>query len=68
MSNMQEDQQPPKLMDLDPLERHVLIGELVDAMIYSSEAVFQLQYMRDKFRALGYIRSKILPQLNDEIE
>lgn len=62
MSNMSENKQPPKLMDLDPLERHILIGELVDAMVYSSEAVFQLQYMRDKFRALGYIKSKILPE------
>ncbi len=55
----------PKWGDLNINERHKLIGELIDAMIYSGHAVEHLQVSVENFRLLGYIRSVILPQ-NDE--
>lgn len=55
--------QLPKWGDLNTLERHKLLGELIDAMIYSGEAVEHLQSTVEKFRAMGLIKSIILPEL-----
>ena len=55
----------PKWGDLNTYERHKLLGELIDAMIYSGEAVQHLQAIVEQFRMLGYVRSIILPQ-NEE--
>jgi hypothetical protein len=52
----------PKWGDLNTFERHKLLGELIDAMIYSGEAVQYLQVTVEQFRLMGYIRSVILPQ------
>jgi hypothetical protein len=52
----------PKWGDLNTFERHKLLGELIDAMIYSGEAVQHLQVTVEQFRLMGYIRSVILPQ------
>ena len=60
-----ENNEPPKWGDLNINERHKLIGELIDAMIYSGNAVEHLQVSVENFRLMGYIRSIILPQ-NDE--
>jgi len=52
----------PKWGDLTPYERHKLLGELIDSMIYSGEAVFHLRAKVEQFRLMGYIRSVIMPQ------
>lgn len=51
----------PKWGDLNTLERHRLVGELIDAMIYSGEAVMELKTTVERFKLLGYVRSVILP-------
>ena len=53
--------QLPKWMDLSTYERHKLLGELVDAMIYSGEAVHYLSTSVEQFRAMGWVRSIIMP-------
>jgi hypothetical protein len=42
-------------------DRHLLIGELIDAMIYSGNAVAILKDCVEGFRSAGYIKSIILP-------
>ena len=58
--------QLPKWGDLNTYERHKLLGELIDAMIYSGEAVQHLQVTVEKFRAMGLIKSIILPEIVDD--
>lgn len=59
--------QLPKWGDLNIQERHKLLGELIDAMIYSGEAVQHLKVTVEQFRAMGWVRSVILPQnVNNE--
>jgi hypothetical protein len=53
----------PKWMDLNTYDRHKLLGELIDAMIYSGEAVEILQATVEQFRLMGYVKSIILPQI-----
>ncbi len=55
----------PKWGDLNTYERHKLIGELIDAMIYSGEAVEILQSTVEQFRLMGYVKSIILPETNE---
>lgn len=54
--------QMPKWMELTTIERHTLLGELVDAMIYSEEAVLILRLTVEEFRNRGLIKSVILPE------
>jgi hypothetical protein len=56
----------PKWGDLNTYERHKLLGELIDSMIYSGEAVQHLQVLVEQFRLMGYVKSIILPQ-NEEL-
>ena len=58
--------QMPKWGDLNTQERHKLLGELIDAMIYSGEAVEHLQSTVENFRAMGLIKSIILPEIVDD--
>lgn len=51
----------PKWPEMTTIERHKLIGELIDAMIYSENAVAVLKDCVEGFRAAGYVRSIILP-------
>jgi hypothetical protein len=55
----------PKWGDLNTIERHKLLGELIDSMIYSGEAVEHLQATVEQFRLMGYVKSIILPQNED---
>ena len=55
----------PKWMDLNTYDRHKLLGELIDAMIYSGEAVEILQSTVEQFRLMGYVKSIILPETNE---
>jgi hypothetical protein len=50
-----------KWPEMNTIERHKLIGELIDAMIYSENAVAILKDCVEGFRAAGYIKSIILP-------
>lgn len=52
----------PKWGDLNTYERHKIIGELIDSMIYSGEALQHLKLTVEQFRLMGYVRSVILPQ------
>jgi len=54
-----------KWMDLNTYDRHKLLGELIDAMIYSGEAVEILQSTVEQFRLMGYVKSIILPETNE---
>ena len=54
--------QMPKWMELTTVERHTLLGELVDAMIYSEDAVLVLRLTVEEFRRRGLIKSVILPE------
>ena len=56
--------QLPKWGDLNTYERHKLLGEIIDAMIYSGEAVQHLKVTVEQFRLMGYVRSVILPENN----
>lgn len=58
--NMPE-MQLPKWPEMNTIERHRLLGELIDAMIYSGEAVAVVKDCVEAFRAAGYIKSIILP-------
>ena len=58
--------QMPKWGDLNTQQRHKLLGELIDAMIYSGEAVEHLQSTVENFRAMGLIKSIILPEIADD--
>jgi hypothetical protein len=44
-----------------PQERHQLLGELIDAMIYSPVAVMTIQDVVKCFKTAGYVKSTILP-------
>jgi len=55
-----------KWMDLNPFDRYVLLGELIDAMIYHPEAVEILMDIRQDFRINGWIKSKILDEQKSE--
>lgn len=57
MSNMSL----PKWTEMNQHERHLLIGELIDAMIYSGSAVAILKDCVEGFRDAGYIKSIVLP-------
>ena len=52
----------PKWPEMNTRERHLLLGELIDAMIYSGQAVVILKDCVEGFRAAGYIKSVILPE------
>jgi len=51
----------PKWPEMNTVERHRLIGELIDAMIYSGQAVAIVKDCVEGFRSAGYIKSIILP-------
>lgn len=55
----------PKWGDLTPYERHKLLGELIDSMIYSGEALQHLKVTVEQFRLMGFVKSIILPE-NEE--
>jgi len=56
-----QDNKLPTWCELVPHERHQLLGELVDAMIYSPIAVMTIQSILKSFKKNGYVRSIILP-------
>ena len=57
---------PPqqKWTDLPPHERHRLLGEIIDAMIYNGQAVTEVRTLLESFRDRGMIKSVILPDID----
>jgi len=55
----------PNWCELIQQERHLLIGELIDAMIYSGEAVSEVQKLLSSFKARGLVKNIILPDDTD---
>ena len=53
-----------KWTDLVPQERQILIGELIDAMIYNDQALTEVQTLLDSFRQRQMVKSIVLPQSN----
>lgn len=53
----------PTWCEMTQVDRHKLLGELIDAMIYSGNAVLELEMMVEKFRTAGYVKSIILPEI-----
>lgn len=52
----------PKWTEMNTQERHKLLGELIDAMIYSENAVLILRITVEEFRKNGWVKSIILPE------
>jgi hypothetical protein len=52
----------PTWCELLPHERHKLLGELVDAMIYSPVAVMTIKNVLKGFKKSGFVKSVILPE------
>lgn len=53
----------PTWCEMTQVDRHKLLGELIDAMIYSGNAVLELEMIVEKFRNAGYVKSIILPEI-----
>jgi hypothetical protein len=53
---------PPTWCEMLPQERHELLGEIIDAMIYSPIAVMNVQSMLKGFKKAGYVKSIIFPE------
>jgi hypothetical protein len=51
----------PTWCDMIQQERYQLLGELVDAMIYSPEAVTEVQHLINRFKERGLVKSIINP-------
>jgi hypothetical protein len=51
----------PTWCDLIQQERYQLLGELIDAMIYSPEAVIEVQQLVNSFKNRGLVKSIINP-------
>lgn len=51
-----------KWTEMAPVERHRLLGELIDAMIYNDKAMAEVQSLVESFRSRDMIRSVILPE------
>lgn len=58
--------QLPTWCDLPAPVRHKLLGELIDAMIYSGQALMEVEILVEKFNRAGYVKSIILPQNENE--
>lgn len=52
----------PTWCELPAPVRHKLLGELIDGMIYSGQALMEVEMLVEKFKRAGYIKSIILPQ------
>ncbi len=56
----------PTWCELPAPTRHLLLGELIDAMIYSGEALMEVEILIENFKKKGLVKSIILPELNKE--
>jgi hypothetical protein len=53
----------PTWCDLIQQERYQLLGELIDAMIYSPKAVIEVQQLVNSFKERGLVKSIINPKV-----
>jgi hypothetical protein len=60
MSNLQSNQL--KWMDLSTNDRHKLLGQVIDGMIYNYECVNEVREMLDRWDDNGFLKSIILPE------
>lgn len=60
MSNLQSSKL--KWMDLEPLERYRMIGQVIDGMIYHYECVDEVKEMIERWDDNGFLKSIILPE------
>lgn len=51
----------PTWCEMIQQERYQLLGELIDAMIYSPEAVYQVKELLNNFKSNGLIKNIINP-------
>jgi len=58
-----EKNQSPTWCDMIQQERYQLLGELIDAMIYSPKAVIEVQQLVNDFKERGLVKSIINPKL-----
>jgi hypothetical protein len=59
MSKMQSNQL--KWMDLSTNDRHKLLGQVIDGMIYHYECINEVRGMLDRWDDEGFLKSIILP-------
>jgi hypothetical protein len=52
----------PTWCDMIQQERYQLLGELIDAMIYSPQAVIEVQQLVNDFKERGLVKSIINPK------
>ena len=62
---MQTNKTLPTWCDLPAPVRHKLLGELIDAMIYSGQALMEVEILVEKFNRAGYVKSIILTSQNE---
>jgi hypothetical protein len=55
-----------KFSDLPVNDRYILVGKLIDAMVYSEDACFELHEKVREFEEKGYIRSTFNPDTIEE--
>jgi hypothetical protein len=58
-----ETNQSPTWCDMIQQERYQLLGELIDAMIYSPKAVIEVQQLVNSFKERGLVKSIINPKV-----
>lgn len=58
-----ETNQSPTWCDMIQQERYQLLGELIDAMIYSPQAVIEVQQLVNDFKEHGLVKSIINPKI-----
>ena len=58
-----ETNQSPTWCDMIQQERYQLLGELIDAMIYSPQAVIEVQQLVNDFKERGLVKSIINPKV-----
>ena len=51
----------PTWCEIPQPTRYILLGELIDAMIYSGEALMQVEILIEEFKRKGLVKSIILP-------
>jgi hypothetical protein len=60
MSNLQSSKL--KWMDLEDNDRHRIIGQVIDGMIYNYECVNEVREMLERWDDEGFLKSIILPE------
>ena len=65
MSKMQSNQL--KWMDLEPLERYRIVGQVIDGMIYHVECVNEVKELLERWNDDELLKSIIMPEEEDNM-